>query len=202
MVEWNNAQAAGEQQQNLSLLKEDLNSWLGPSCDLARFTRLQHRPDCPVWVKTWPHGMQVCCYEATKQLNAWFTPAAGASQGWCSPPLPQLPLGFISHLEKEQTLPLTIRSNQLYRVCGLTVGHQGYQFTVRIRSRYVCPPVPPPCRKWQPAEWGRRNQLWTVPGFGLPYTQYACAYMQHVQPEYTAFCSTDHTFACHYSAYK
>lgn len=39
-------------------------------------------------------------------------------------------------------------------------------------------------------------------GFGFPYTQYAYAHMQYAQPEYTAFCSTGHTFACHYSAYK
>lgn len=149
----------------------------------------------------WKHDPIVCCYEATKQVNSWFTPAAGASLGWCSPPLPQLHLGFISHLEEEQTLPL---SGQISSVgfCGLTAGHQGYQFTVRIWSRYICPPAAPPCRKWQPAEWGRRNQLQTMPGFSLPYTQYARAYMQQVEPEYTAFCSTDHTFTCHYSAYK
>lgn len=124
--------------------------------------------------------------------------SCGCIRGWCSPPVPESPLGFISHLEEERTVP-NVRPNQL---CGLRAGHQGSQFTVRTGSRYVGPPAPPPHRRWQPAEWRRRRQLWAVPGFGFPYTQYVYAHMQYVQPEYTAFCSTDHTFACHYSAYK
>lgn len=128
--------------------------------------------------------------------------SCGCIPGLMLPTCARITLGFHQSPGRGTDCPWCQAKSALWDFCGLRAGHQGSRFTVRTGSRYVGPPAPPPRRRWQPAEWRRRRQLWAVPGFGFLYTQYVYAHMQYVQPEYTAFCSTDHTFACHCSAYK
>lgn len=191
MAECNNPSTAGEQRQNPKLPKEELGSCL-------RMQLWYHRGHLPP-VQTPSPSLsanmtlwhQVCCCEAAKQLipdslQLWMC------LGLVLPSCATIAFGF-----RHSPLPL---SGQISSegFCGLRAGH-GSQFTVRIGSSYGGPPTPPPHRRWEPAEWRRRQPQ---AGCGFPYTQYARAHVQYVQPKYTAFCTTDHTFACHYSAYK
>lgn len=155
MAEWNDPPRAGEQQQNQKLTKEEVISCLRMQLWSMGVTCLQHKLHPPARVEMWPcgtRGSQHCCCEAESSLLSLAHSSSGCVWGCCSPAVPQLPLALSTHLCPYQA------KSALGDFVGWELGKRpGSQFTVRIWSRYGGPATPDPHRRWEPAEWRRRQ---------------------------------------------
>lgn len=179
MAEWNNPSTAGGQQQNQKLPKEELNSCL----------RMQ----------LWSHGGHCLQHKVHHQPECQRDPLAPGLLWGSTAASPLIPsscataaLGFSTHLcpcQDKSALwdsvgwELGIRASSLWE---LRAGMGVHQLLLPTGDE----------------DLQNGGDAMATPGCGFPYTQLACARVQYAQPEYTAFCTTDHTFACHYSAYK